>query len=67
MDENKLRKIALDLIDDCQRDTARIAKREEFIYSMAYNDGVLDLLKRMLKEQAESEQVGNPDRLKEGE
>lgn len=53
MDENKLRKMALDLIDNCQRDTARIAKREEFIYSMAYNDGVLDLLKVLLKEQAE--------------
>ena len=56
MDENKLRKIALDLIDNCQRDTPRIAKREEFIYSMAYNDGVLDLLKALLKEQAESEE-----------
>ena len=66
MDENKLRKIALDLIDDCQKNTARIAKREDFIYSMAYNDGVLDLLKSLLKEQAETEQVGNPDRV-EGE
>ena len=56
MDENKLRKIALDLIDDCQRVTGRIAKREEFIYSMAYNDGVLDFLKRVMKEQAESEE-----------
>ena len=53
MDEKKLHKIALDLIDNCQRDTARIAKREEFIYSMAYNDGVLDLFKVLLKEQAE--------------
>lgn len=66
MDENKLRKIALDLIDNCQKDTARIAKREEFIYSMAYNDGVLDFMKALLKEQAETEQVGNPDRV-EGE
>ena len=55
MDENKLRKIALNMIDDYQKDTARIAKREEFIYAMAYNDGVLDFLKALLKEQAESE------------
>lgn len=61
MDENKLRKIALGLIDNCQRDTDKIAKREEFVYSMAYNDGVLDLMKVLLKEQAETEQAGNPD------
>lgn len=67
MDENKLRKIALGLIDNCQKDTDRIAKRKEFIYSMAYNDGVLDFLKALLKEQEETEQAGNPDRLKEGE
>ena len=57
IDENKLRKIALSLIDNRQKDTDRIAKIEEFVYSMAYNDGVLDLLNTALKEQAESEEV----------
>ena len=55
IDENKLRKIVLDLIDDCQQDTEKVAEREEFIYSMAYNDGVLDLFKALLKELAGSE------------
>lgn len=59
IDENKLRKIALNVIDDCQQDTDKLADREELIYSMAYNDGVLDMTKALLrelsKEQTESE------------
>ena len=69
LDENKLRRIALSVIDDCQQDTDKDAKREYFIYSMAYNDGVLDMLKALLrelsKEQAESEGEGENEQSQE--
>ena len=57
MDENKLRKIAINLIDNCQRNTVIDADKENFIYLMAYNDGVLDLMKALLKELSESEDI----------
>jgi len=55
MNENKLRKIALDLIGICQNDININADKGEFIYSMAYNDGVIAFLEALLKEQTESE------------
>lgn len=61
IDENKLRKVALSMIDNCQKDIDIMAKREEFIYSIGYNDGVLDMLDALLRELSEKRSKSDAD------
>ena len=58
--KNKIRERALDLIDNCQRGTDKTSNgKDDMIYGMAYNDGVLHLMKVLLKDLEDGESKDN--------
>ena len=49
MNKEKILEITKGLIDDSQYSTTKDSNRDELVYALGYNDGVLDFCNTLLK------------------